>query len=34
MTEDPTRAMPRGKQAASHGSLGPADPTADPATNL
>jgi uncharacterized integral membrane protein len=33
MTEDPTRAMPRGKQAASHGSLGPADPTADPATH-
>jgi uncharacterized integral membrane protein len=33
MTEDPTRAVPRGPQAASHGSLGPADPTADPATN-
>lgn len=33
MTEDPTRAMPHGRQAASHGSLGPADPTADPATH-
>jgi uncharacterized integral membrane protein len=33
MTEDPTRAMPRDNQAASHGSVGPADPTADPATH-
>jgi uncharacterized integral membrane protein len=33
MTEDPTRAMARDPHAASHGSLGPADPTADPATH-
>ena len=33
MTEDPTRAMPRDPRPPSHGSVGPADPTADPATH-
>jgi uncharacterized integral membrane protein len=35
MTEDPTRAMPRQSdpRAPAHGSVGPADPNADPATN-
>lgn len=33
MSEDPTRALPRDPQAPSHGSVGPADPSADPATH-
>ncbi len=34
MSEDPTRAMERtGLQTPSHGSVGPADPHADPATD-
>jgi uncharacterized integral membrane protein len=33
MSDDPTRAMPRDPQTPRHGSVGPADPTADPATH-
>jgi uncharacterized integral membrane protein len=33
MNEDPTRAMPRDPQTPAHGSVGPADPSADPATH-
>jgi uncharacterized integral membrane protein len=33
MNEDPTRALPRDPQAPTHGSVGPADPSADPATH-
>lgn len=33
MTDDPTRAMSRDPRTPSHGSVGPADPSADPATH-
>lgn len=32
MSDDPTRALPRDPKVPTHGSLGPADPTADPVT--
>ncbi len=33
MSDDPTRAIPRPIDTPAHGSVGPADPNADPATN-